>query len=389
MIRAPRPETEKPALADVLAVTRREAARADDLAQFPVAAMSALRASGLLGIVVPTEYGGMGGNAADMVDVTMRLAREDLSVALIFAMHCQQAATIVRYASQELKGELLPALGDGSLYLASVTTERGPSGSLLVSESAVECADGLLRIDRDAPIVTGGTDADGFLITTLAPGATTPSQVSLVFARRDQLEVQVLGDWQPLGMRATGSVPMRLSGMLPSHQVVGVPGDFRTIVTTVFGPMAHLGWSAAWLGAAAGALSRVVGHLRGPEGRKQTSTQSELLLTRLARVRARLDTVHSLQLHALDVIEQTEDMSVPPVQLLINTLKVQAAEQCFQAVHELVEQVGLQYGYLRGSPLHLERVFRDLRSASLNYSNDRLYLVNGSLTLLDPEVRLA
>lgn len=385
----PAQRIERPALADVLAVTAREAGRADDLAAFPAAALEALRASRLLGLNVPAEYGGMGGSTADVLDVTMRLGREDLSVALIFAMHCQQAATVVRYAGQELRADLLPALGRGELYLASVTTEGGTGGALLVSESTVDADAGLLHIDRDAPIVTGGMHADGFLITTLAPGAVTPSQVSLVYARRDQLKLEVLGDWQPLGMRATGSAPLRLSGAVPGCQVLGEPGGFRSIVTSVFGPMAHLGWSAAWLGAAAGALSRVVGHLRGAEGRRQSDTSSELLLTRLGRVRARLDTVHSLMLHTLEVTERTQDLSVPPVQLLVNALKVQASEQCFQAVHELVELVGLRHGYLRGSPLYLERVFRDLRSASLNYANDRLYLVNGSLTLLDREVRLA
>ncbi len=376
-------------LAEVLEVAAREAARADEAAQFPVATLAALRASHLLGLVVPAEYGGMGGGPAEVAEVTMRLAREDLSAALIYAMHCQQAAAVVRYAGPGLRAELLPALGRGELYLASVTTERGKGGLLLVSQSATESAGGLLQIDRDAPIVTGGLEADGFLITTLAPGATSPSQVSLVYARRDQLKLETLGGWQPLGMRATGSIPMRLTGTVPDCQVVGPPGGFRSIVTTVFGPMAHIGWSAAWLGSAAGALSRVVGHLRSPAGRRQSDIQSELLLARLASVRGRLDMVHSLLRHTLEVIERSEDLSAPPIQLLVNTLKIQAAEQCFQAVHELVEQAGLQHGYMRGSPLYLERVFRDLRSASLNFANDRLYLVNGALTLLDQGVSLA
>jgi acyl-CoA dehydrogenase len=377
-------------LAEVLAATEREAAATDDRGQFPAATLTALRASRLLGLVVPADFGGLGGTTADMVEVTARLARADLSVALIFAMHCQQAATVVGYASGDLRADLLPALGRGELYLASVTTERGSGGSLLSSDSLLRAGgDGLVLIDREAPVVTGGSHADAFLITALAPGAATPSQVSLIYARRDQLKVEVTGGWEALGMRATDSVPMRLSGVVPAGQIVGEPGGFRSIVTQLFGPMAHLGWSAAWLGAAAGALSRVVGYLRGAEGRRRFNPQSELLLIRLARVRGRLDTVHGLLRHTLDVVERAEDMSAPPVQLLVNTLKTTAADECFRAVHELVELVGLQHGYLRGSPLYLERVFRDLRSASLNYSSDRLYLVNGALALLDREVRLA
>ncbi|KAA2255383.1 acyl-CoA dehydrogenase [Solihabitans fulvus] len=378
-----------PELDKVLAVAAEHAEHADADAEFPTAALDALRASGLLGLVVPVEHGGLGGTFADVVDLTMRIATVDMSVGMVFGMHCQQAATIVRHAGPALRAELLPALARGELYLASVTTERGKGGHLLTSESEVTAEGGTLHVDRDAPVVTGGVHADGYLVTTLAPDATSPSQVSLIYAARNQLETQVLGGWQPLGMRATHSVPMRLTGDIPASQLVGEPGGFRDIVTATFGPLAHLSWSAAWLGAASGALSRVVGHIRSPQGRKQFNTSSELLLTRLAGVRGRLDLVHALLRHTLDVVDRTQDLSVPPVQLLINTLKTQAAVQCFAAVDELVELVGLRHGYLRGSALWLERVFRDLRSASLNYANDRLLLANGALALLDQEVRLA
>ena len=377
------------ALAEVLAVTAEHAGRADAAAAFPAEALAALRSSGLLALPVPGAYGGGDGGVTEIVDVTLRLAREDMSVALIFAMHCQQALAIVRHARSPLREELLRALARGELYLASVTTERGTGGHLLSSESAVDAVDGMLRIDRDAPVVTGGLHADGFLITTLAPGATTPNQVSLVYAARDQLEIQALGGWQPLGMRATESVPMRLVGVVPADQVVGEHGGFREIVATTFGPLAHIGWSAAWLGAAAGALSRTLHHIRSAPGRKQFDPGSELLLTRLARIRGRLDLVNGLLRHAVAVFDGGSDVAAPSSQLLINALKIHAAEQCFEAIDETIELAGLRHGYMQSSPLFLERVFRDLRAASLNYGNDRLYLANGSLSLLDRQVHLA
>lgn len=375
-------------LPDVLAVVAAHATRTDQTAAFPVEALDAMRSTGLLGLMVPVQDGGGGGTLDDLVEVTQRIAREDMSAAMIFTMHCQQVLTVVRYAGEQLRAELLPALGRGELYLASVTTERGKGGHLLASESPVETGGNQLHLDRDAPIVTGGTHADGFLITTLAPRATAPTQVSLVYAARDQLKVETHGSWNPLGMRATHSLPMRLIGSVPTHHVIGPEGGFRGMVTELFGPVAHLGWAAAWLGTAAGALSRVLRMMRTPDGRRRFNTGSELMLTRLARIRADLDVVHALLRHTVAAIDTAGDVSATPVQLLINTLKVQAADRCFAAVHELVELGGLQHGYLRDSPLFLERALRDLRSASLNYGNDRLNLVNGALTLLDQEVRL-
>ncbi len=374
------------ALAAVLAVVERHAAEADRDAVFPAQALEAMRDGGLLGLNVPVEFGGAGAGVGDMVDITLALARQDLSVAMIFAMHCQQVLTIARHAEPGLRHSLLRELGPGRRYLASVTTERGNGGALLSSESPTSASHGELLIDRDAPVVTGGLHADGFLITALAPDASSPTQVSLVYADRAALKITELGGWQPLGMRATQSIPMRLAGSVPVANVIGQPGGFRAIVTQTFGPLAHLGWSAAWLGAAAGALSRVLTHLRSDAGRKQFDASSELLLTRLARVRSRLDGVHALLRHSLRCFEQAAEPSGVRAQLLLNTLKIQAAEQCLLAVDELVELTGLRLGYLRDSPLLLERTLRDLRSASLNYGNERLYLVNGSLALRDREV---
>jgi acyl-CoA dehydrogenase len=373
----------------VCGVAEDHAEERDRTATFPVEALDAMRRTGLLGLMVPAELGGGGGTLDDLVDATIALGRADLSVAMVFAMHCQQAVALARYGGHRLRERVLPEVGAGRVYLGSVTTEPGKGGHLLTSESPAEPAPDGLRIDRVAPIVTGGRHADAFLVTVQTPGATSPAQVDLVYAARDQLRLEVVGGWRALGMRATESVPMRLTGCVPDWQVVGAHGDFRTVAVTVFGPLAHVGWAAAWLGTAAGAYGRVVRHVRGGTERRRFDPASELLLTRLAAVRARLDVTHALLRHAVSVLGSGRDVAAPSVQLLLNSLKTEAADACFRAVDDLVELAGLQHGYLAGSPLRLERAFRDLRSASLNYGNDRLRLASGSLALMDTGVHLA
>lgn len=376
-------------LEEVLSVVRRHAAETDRDAAFPTDAMDAIRSSGLLGLPVPAEYGGQGGTLREVLDTSSALSRECLSVGMIYTMHCQQALTLVRFATSPLRERTLARIGAGELYLASVTTEPGTGGHLLSSESPLQENAATLRIDREAPIVTGGAYADGFLITMLAPGARTPHQVSLVFADREQLEVSVTGDWRPLGMRATHSVPLHLKGDVPAEQLVGTHGGFRAIAVSTFGPLAHLGWSACWLGAACGALERTVRMLRTRRERSTRDLTAEPLQLRLSRIRSRLDGVHAMLRHTAGVYEAAEDVSAAPVQLLLNGLKINASEQCFAAVNELVELAGLRDGYTGSSSLALERALRDLRSASLNYGNDRLHLVDGPLVLMDQEVRLA
>ncbi|MEE1943036.1 acyl-CoA dehydrogenase family protein [Streptomyces sp. TRM 70361] len=374
-------------VASVAAVAAEHAQRHDRDATFPVEALAELRRTGLLGLLVPTRDGGLGGAVKDMVEASTVLGRTDLSTAMIFAMHCQQVATVVRYAHGPLRAELLPQIAAGQRYLASVTTETGKGGHLLSSQSPLGTEGGDLLVDRFAPVVTGGRHADGYLITVQSPQPDSEHQVSLVYARRDQLTVERHGRWQPLGMRASDSGALRLTGRVPPHQTVGAHGSFATMAKELFAPMAHLGWSACWLGTSAGALSRVLKLLRSPQGRNRTDLGSDLLLTRLAETRQRLDAVHALLQRAQRVVAAGGDLSLPRVQLLLNTLKVTASEDCHQAVQILIDALGMRHGYLGDSPTGLERALRDLRSASLNYSNDRLRLADGRLALLDPEVR--
>ncbi|WP_407554662.1 acyl-CoA dehydrogenase family protein [Streptomyces sp. Pv4-95] len=377
------------ALSEVAEVTERHAERTDESAQFPVEALAALRRTGLLGLLVPTAHGGLGGTARDLVAAAQTLGRSDMSVGMIFAMHCQQTEAVIRYGHERLRKELLPGIAAGEIYLASVTTEAGKGGHLLSADAQLADEGTDLAIDRFAPIVTGGLHADGFLITMRSPHAETTNEVSLVYAHRDALDISGSGDWQPMGMRASHSVALRLTGSIPAHHVVGEHGEFHRIAAEIFGPLAHLGWSAAWLGTAAGALSRVLRLLRSPDGRARFDLTSELLLTRIARARQRLDSVHALLQQTLRTVESGQDLSAAARQLQLNSLKITASEQCFAAVDDLIAAVGLRHGYLKDSPTRLERALRDLRSAALNYSNDRLLLADGRLALRDQGVSFA
>jgi acyl-CoA dehydrogenase len=376
-------------LAVVLPVVREEARTLDENASFPVRNLAALRESGLLGLLVPADYGGLGGDLTDLVGVAASLAGECLSTGMIWAMHCQQVAAIATHGSPDLREHLLPRIAAGEVYIASVTSEKGKGGHLLTAQAALRHAGRMLEIERDAPIVTGGHDADGFLITMRDSPAAPPHAVSMVYADRADLTISSAGSWNPMGMRGTHSVAMRLAGLVHDHNLVGAPGEFRTVAVSTFAPVGHIAWAACWLGAACAALRGVLELLRSPAGRRQFDLRSDLLRTRLARIRLDLDTVAAMLAQCLRDLRTVPDIEAVPVQLRINGLKVLAAERSFAVVDALTEIAGLRHAYLRDAPLALERVFRDLRSASLNYANDRLLLANGALALLDRGVSIA
>ena len=339
------------------------------------------------------EDGGLGGDLADLVEISQLLAAGCLSTALIWAMHCQQVDAINRFASPGLRKELLTRISKGELYIASVTTEPGKGGHLLTSVAPLADDDGELRVAREAPVVTGGEEADGFLVTMRASESARSNEVTLVYADRAQLNLVMKQDWNTLGMRGTRSVGMHLAGAVPHDQVVGAPGDFRTVAVESMAPVGHLAWAACWLGAARGAMAALVALVRSPQRPRGLDVSSDLVAERLARVRIDLEIVsgylHRVRDEVMSLRERGASVDTPATQIHLNTLKIVAAEHTFRAVDRLVQLAGMSLGYRRDAPLPLERVLRDLRSASLNYANDRLLTATGALAIMDRGVRLA
>lgn len=368
------------------------AAEVDRTGGFPVRSVEQLRSSGLFGLLVPVEFGGLGGTLHDLAEVGGQLAGGCMSTALIWAMHSQQVDSIVRYGSDKLRADVLPRIASGEVYVASVTTERGSGGHLLTAQSALENDAAGVALCRDAPIVTGGEYADGFLVTMRDTTDSQPNHVTLVYADRSDLSIELSGDWDALGMRGTRSVALKLEGRVPEHNIVGCRGDYRTVAVESMIPAAHIGWSACWLGVARTAFRDVVRLIRSPKRPSSLDPASPLVTARLARVRSDLEMVNAyLRLVTDEVMARRAagtTLDTPDTQIHINTLKIIAAERTFAAVDALIDLVGLAAGYLGSSPIPLERNFRDLRSASLNYANDRLLVANGTLTLLDKAVTL-
>jgi acyl-CoA dehydrogenase len=365
------------------------AAEADRTGAFPVGSLQALRGSGLMALLVPAEFGGSGGDVADLAAVAQRLATGCLSTTLAFVMHCQQVDAIVRFGSAGLQERVLPRVCGDGMYIASVTAERGTGGLLLQSGEALQRDGDGFQLTRHAPVVTGGAHADAFLVKMQSAAQAETNDVSLVFLDRDELELETGPGWDALGMRGTENVAMVLRGRVDADRLVGGLGGFRRVAIECFAATAHIGWAAAWLGAARAGFSGLLREVRAGRVRS-IDHRSDLASERIALVRTRLESV-SAYLHC--VVEEVrgrqargETLELPAVQIHLNTLKVLAARETFRAADEMIDLAGIRFGYLRNESLPLERLFRDLRAASLTYDDHLLLVSNGSLSLLDPAV---
>jgi acyl-CoA dehydrogenase len=348
--------------------------------KFPKKNIETLRELGFLSYGVPRSHNGLGASAAGFVALTSTLARTCISTSIIWAMHTQQVLAMSAGTFHAKPQVMARQLSDAPL-IASVTTER--SGAELINPRTPAYIDGSYVIfDRSAPIVTSGTEASSFLTTVslIHKDSETPT---LVLVESSDGETRVVGQWNAMGMRGTQSVPMELKVRVPLDRIIASP--MSSVMTEVFIPYGHLGYAAAWYGAARGAFLDSLAILRSQAAKKRRNLDSELLRSRLGDCRLRLHMMECMLQSLAQNIDasKSEDVRGVAFSIAVNNIKLGCSKLSFEVADILIETLGAGQGYVISPHSTLERVFRDLRSASLMYHNDRLQSINGRLVFLE------
>jgi alkylation response protein AidB-like acyl-CoA dehydrogenase len=368
-------------------VLRRWAADVDAKNRFPQESIDALREAGLFGYFIPTQYGGLGGDLKTAVKIAALLGEKCLSTALIWGMHLHQVAVLADHAA-DAQADVLTTIAREGTLVASVTSEPEKGGDLLRAWAPIQPEGNRLRVRRAAPIVSYGAEAGYFLITMRSGEDKPDTDVSLVLVTPEDGEITVTGEWNAMGTRGTRSVPMTFDVLVDPSRIIGK--SFREVVMQTMIPAVHIGWTAAWYGGARGAFRRFVSQLRTMGATGKRKLDSDLFLSRLARLRVSLDLLEAMLNQTTErvqslrqnqaTLKEYEDITH---NIGLDNLKIAGSELAFSIVDGLIELSNFNQGYLKNEPYGLERVFRDLRSASLQYKNDRLLEANGKLILVE------
>jgi acyl-CoA dehydrogenase len=356
----------------VAGVAAQTAVAVDREARFPHEALAAARSQRLLGTLVPHELGGEGANLSDVVDVCYALGRACASTAMIYAMHQTKVALIVRHGRESpWHQRLLRRLCAEQLLLASSTTEGQGGGDVRRSIAPIQSESGHIALVRDATVISYGEHADGIVTTARrSPEAAPSDQVLAVFLKEDYSLERLVG-WDTLGMRGTCSSGYRLRASGESAQILPEPYD--TIHLRTMLPVAHLTWSGAWAGVAAGAVERARLFIRNAS--RNSNGQLPPGAAHLTRANASLRTLRALVGSALARFEAAESneatLESVEFQTAMSLLKVNASELAIATVMSALQAGGLT-GYRNDSEFSIGRHLRDVLSSPIMINNDRI-----------------
>lgn len=376
-------EIVKGTLAIATEVAAKHAADVDKQSRFPTETFEALRKAKLLSTAVPKSYGGHGAGMLELGHQCAALAQGCGSSAMVLAMHHIQVACIARHGAGTpfFDGFMRDNLVGKQEVVASITSENGTFGDTRSSICAVEVQGDQMSLVKDATTVSYGQHADAQLVTCRRASDAANSDQVLVLFEKGQYTLEQQGVWDTMGMRGTCSPGAKFSGKGAAAQIV--PGSFANSSSETMVPYSHILWSALWYGIAADALGKAAQFVRA-EARKKPGTVPDKAV-RLAKAMVDLQTMrHNWETCAMEFDELGDSRSELDGMgwaLKMNQLKMSQSEMAPKLVHEALQIVGIM-AYKNDSKFSVGRQYRDVLSAALMVSNERIAGKSASMLLV-------
>jgi alkylation response protein AidB-like acyl-CoA dehydrogenase len=337
-------------------VLAENAPEADRTGRFPWAGINAVHESGLLSSTVATRHGGDGATLYEAAEILAALGRGDPSVALISAMtifsHLAQAQKA--HWPEELYRRLLAEGKQRPLLLnaARVEPELGsPARGGLPATRARRTSSGWSITGRKR-FVTGAHGLTHFLVW--AHTDETPARVGTFVVPNGLPGIQVIENWNSLGMRATGSHDVEYTDVaIPAENVLELVDPSVAQQDNRAHAAITLALTAIYLGVAEAAQAAFIrfAHERIPTNLGHPIARTERFVT----LSGEIDLLVS---GAREIIFDALKSGLGSPERLLRA-RLTAGRQLREAVQIAVRGLG-NPGL--GSDLGLERHFRDIQA---------------------------
>ncbi|GAA2621282.1 MULTISPECIES: acyl-CoA dehydrogenase family protein [Streptomyces] len=353
----------------------------DRTGAFPAENISDLHAAGLLGLLVPEEYGGRGADLTTWALVVAELAEACGSTGLIFAMHSGAVRLVAAGAAGSPFAErvLREVVTEGKL-LAWGFSEPGTGAQLLAPQLTAFPDGDQLHLSGTKAFCTAAGHADYYLVNADSGEQDFLTGQTMALVPADTVGLSVKEVWDALGMRANCANTLLLDCRIPVGNAIGGPGGGLLLLSQAL-PALFLGLSAASLGVARAARAFADAHVLrrtlANTGQPLAAFQGVRLHT--ADMAVSVKVAHLMLLHAAWVVDTDPAQAIPA----LNMAKYVANRAALDVADTAMLVTGGR-GYLRSNPL--ERHYRDARAGAVMGSNlDVLRDLIGKTALgLDP-----
>jgi len=252
------------------------AEKVDRCGEYPFENIEVLKESGLLSLITPKEYGGLGCGPDTFVEVISEIAKECPSTALILVMHYSVIPILVSLGNDTQQREEFADILSGKSICAAATSEKGSGNRVWHMDGFAKELPGINAYELNAfkSFATGSRFCDFYLVPVRDDESSGVNELSVFLFQSDVEGLDVIGEWNSMGLRGTSSSPLKLTGTKVDQDFkLGENGDGYSYLTSYHLPYYLLGLAAAYLGIAKSALAASVEHVKA---RVHTDTGASL-----------------------------------------------------------------------------------------------------------------
>jgi alkylation response protein AidB-like acyl-CoA dehydrogenase len=330
----------------------------DESQEFPVEVFKKLGDMGLMGVLVPTEYGGAGLGYKEYVTAIVELAKADPSIGLSMAAHNSLCTNhILMFGNEEQKKRYLPKLATAEWIGAWGLTEPN-TGSDAGNMRTVAVQDGdYYIINGSKNFITHGKTGNVAVVMTRTGEPRTSNNSTAFIIEKGTPGFSAGKKENKLGMRASETTELVFDNVrVHKSQILGNVGEgFHQAMKILDG--GRISIAALSLGIAIGAYEAAVQYAKEREQFGQAIAKFQAIGFKLAEMATEIEAARLLTFRAAEL----KDKGLPVTQASAMA-KYFASEACVRISNEAVQIFG-GYGYTKDFPV--EKFYRDSKLCTI------------------------
>ncbi|HZB86905.1 MAG TPA: acyl-CoA dehydrogenase family protein [Gaiellaceae bacterium] len=261
--------------------------------RFPYDIVAEMAELGLMGIPLPEEYGGSGGDTLGYAIAVEELTRVDSSVAITLAAHTSLGTMpIFLFGTEEQKREWLPDLASGRRLGAFGLTEAGAGSDAAATRTSAELREGEWIVNGSKIFITNaGTDITACVTITARTGE---DEISNVIVPNGTPGYEISAPMRKMGWHASDTRELSFRDCaVPEGNLLGERGaGFGQFLEILDG--GRISVAAMGLGLAQGAYDLAVAYAKEREQFGQPIVRFQAIHFQLADMATEIEAARAL-----------------------------------------------------------------------------------------------
>lgn len=333
---------------------RPHASKWDREGKFPLEIIPKLASLGLLGLVVPPEYGGAGLDMVSAMLAVEAVSWGDGSIGLTVASHNSLCAGhILLFASDDQKRRYLPGLARGETLGGWCLTEPAAGSDAAAIQTRATRKGSVYVLNGSKVFVTQGSTGGVYVVLAITDPSAGKNGITAFIVDRKTPGLRVGKKEDKLGLRASDTAEVVFEDCeVPATAVIGAEGaGYRQAMTILERGRIGIGALAVGLGRAA--LDDSLAYAAQRQAFGKPIAQHQAIQFMLADMAMELDAAWLLVLRAAQLVDLGR-----PFRREASMAKLFASEAAARATSKAVQIHG-GYGFIKDYAV--ERYYRDVK----------------------------